>query len=79
MLCEPQRVATLTNLQHAKIKAIEGIEFYTSQLEGAVHGKADKDRAALVLSYKQGIDLASQLYSLSSVLEVYYSQNWSDI
>lgn len=77
MLSEPQRMATIGNLQRAKIKAIADMEFYTEQLEDSVNAKAGENQAATVLQNKQGIDLASQLYAISTIMEVYYAQNWN--
>ena len=78
MLNEAQRVATIGNLQRAKTKAIADIEFYTEQLESSVGGKANESQIQIVLQNKQGVDLASQLYAISVVMETYYSQNWNE-
>ena len=75
MLSEPQRMATIGNLQRAKIKAIADMEFYTEQLESSAAAKSNENQAKTVLQNKQGIDLASQLYAISTIMEVYYSQN----
>lgn len=77
MLSEPQRMATIGNLQRAKIKAIADIEFYTEQLEDSVNAKVGETQAATVLQSKQGVDLASQLYAISTIMEAYYAQNWN--
>lgn len=77
MLSEPQRIATIGNLQRAKIKAIGDIEFYEEQLEESVKAKTNKDQATVVLENKQALDLASQVYAISSIMEAYYSQNWN--
>ena len=77
MLSEPQRFATLSNLQRSKIRAIADIEFYTTELEHRVTAKgAEKDQNP-VLNTKQNLDLASQLYAISSIMEPYYAQNWN--
>lgn len=65
MLSEPQRMATIGNLQRAKIKAVADIEFYTEQLESSA-AKSNENQAKTVLQNKQGIDLASQLYAISA-------------
>lgn len=44
MLSEPQRMATISNLQRAKIKAVADMEFYTEQLEDSVGAKPTKIR-----------------------------------
>lgn len=82
MLSEPQRTATLTNLQHSKIAAVSNIEFYTTQLEDKIASKKSgkpSEQCAGVLQAKQTLDLAMQLYVMSSVMEVYYSQNWNKL
>lgn len=77
MLSEPQRFATLSNLQRSKIRAIADIEFYTMELEQRVAAKgAEKDQNP-VFNAKQNLDLASQLYAISSIMEPYYAQNWN--
>lgn len=73
MLSEPQRMATIGNLQRAKIKAVADIEFYTEQLEDSVGAKTNENQARTVLQNKQGIDLASQLYAISTIMEAYYA------
>lgn len=78
MLNDAQRIATIGNLQRAKTKAIADIEFYTEQLESAVAGKSNESQAQIVLQSKQGVDLASQLYAISGIMETYYSQNWNE-
>ena len=77
MLSEPQRMATIANLQRAKIKAVADMEFYTEQLEDSVGVKTNENQARIVLQNKQGIDLASQLYAISTIMEAYYAQNWN--
>lgn len=77
MLSQSQRIATISNLQHAKIKAVADMEFYTEQLENSVSAKTNETQAKTVLQNKQGIDLASQLYAISTIMEVYYAQNWN--
>lgn len=77
MLSESQRIATIGNLQRAKIKAIGDIEFYEEQLEESVKAKTSKEQATIVLENKQALDLASQVYTLSSIMEAYYAQNWN--
>ncbi len=77
MLSDSQRIATIGNLQRAKIKAIGDIEFYEQQLEESVNAKAKPDQTKTVLENKQALDLASQVYALSSIMETYYAQNWN--
>lgn len=77
MLSEPQRIATLTNIQRSKIRAIADIDFYTTELEHRVNAKDAKKNQEPVLIAKQNLDLASQLYAISAIMEVYYAQNWN--
>lgn len=77
MLSEPQRIATLTNIQRSKIRAIADIDFYTTELERRVNAKDAKKNPQTVLNAKQNLDLASQLYAISSIMEPYYAQNWN--
>lgn len=77
MLSEAQRIATLTNIQRSKIRAVADIDFYTTELERRVNAKDAKKNPQTVLNAKQNLDLASQLYAISSIMEPYYAQNWN--
>ncbi len=77
MLSEPQRIATLTNVQRSKIRAIADIDFYATELEHRVNAKDTQKNLLSVLNAKQNLDLASQLYAISSIMEPYYAQNWN--
>ena len=79
MLSEPQRIATLTNIQRSKIRAIADIDFYTTELEHRVNTKDAKKNQEPVLIAKQNLDLSSQLYAISTIMEVYYAQNWNAV
>lgn len=79
MLSEPQRIATLTNIQRSKIRAIADIDFYTTELEYRVNAKDAKKNQEPVLIAKQNLDLSSQLYAISTIMEVYYAQNWNAV
>lgn len=76
MLNEAQRIATLANIQRAKIEAVADIEFYLEQLESASNISQKTLPFDSILKQKRSIDLASQLYVLSTIMEAYYSQNW---
>ena len=69
MLSEPQRIATLTNVQRSKIRAIADIDFYATELERRVNAKDTQKNLLSVLNAKQNLDLASQLYAISSIME----------
>lgn len=80
MLSEPQRMATISNLQRAKIKAVADMEFYLKELEKNANtknanAKNAENQIRTLLQNKQGVDLASQLYALSTIMESYYAQN----
>ena len=77
MLSEAQRTATLTNIQRSKIRAIADVDFYTTELEHQVNAKDAKKNPQSILNAKQNLDLASQLYAISSIMEPYYAQNWN--
>jgi hypothetical protein len=72
-----QRLATITNLQAAKKVAMKDIEFYMSDLNDTVNSK-EWDAGAVAdksLQIKNCLELSMQLYFISNVLEIYYSQN----
>lgn len=81
MTHEDQRVATITSLQSAKKVAMKDIDFYLSDLEATVKQKA-KDYDALrnqmdnAMRIKDSIEMSRQLYVVSGLLELYYSQNY---
>ena len=79
MLCEPQLIATIGNLQRAKIKAVADMEFYTEELESASKEKVLESQIKKILQNKSAIDLSSQLYSISMIMESYYAQNWDEV
>ena len=70
-----QRLASITNLQAAKKVAMKDIEFYMADLDSIVnaHAKGYVDKAFQI---KDSLDLSVQLYVMSSLLEVYYAQNY---
>ena len=76
---EQQRFATLISLQEAKKIAMKDIEFYMSDLDTTVGAKSGADIASFVdktFQIKDCLELSIQLYSMSSLLEIYYSQNY---
>lgn len=75
---EVQRIATIGSLQNAKKIAMKDIEFYMHDLDSTVNGKNQADFVGLVgkaFQIKESLELSMQLYGMSSVLEIYYSQN----
>ena len=76
---EHQRFATLVSLQEAKKVAMKDIEFYMSDLDSTVNTKSGSDIVAWtdkIFQIKDCLELSIQLYSMSSLLEIYYSQNY---
>lgn len=74
-----QRIATLISLQNAKKVAMKDIEFYLSDLSSTMTDKKSGDIPSIVHKMtrtKDCLDLSLQLYTMSSLLEVYYSENY---
>ena len=83
MLHEDQKSATIGNLQEAKIIAMKDIEFYLSDLDTITNKKAANysDLCSMMdkaLHIKDSIEMARQLYVVSGLLELYYSQNYEN-
>lgn len=80
MQFDAQRIATIVGLQAAKKVATKNVEFYTRGLDSALSNKSDVfesiDKAAKA---KDSLDLSTQLSAMSSLLEVYYSQNFDPV
>lgn len=79
---EQQRFATIVSLQEAKKIAMKDIEFYMSDLDSAVNTKSSSDIVAWadkIFQIKDCLELSIQLYSMSSLLEIYYSQNYDAV
>lgn len=76
---EHQKAATIASLQDAKKVAMKDIEFYMSDLDNKVTSKSGSDISALsekAFQIKESLEFSMQLYGMSSLLEVYYSQNF---
>lgn len=74
-----QRIATLISLQNAKKVAMKDIEFYLSDLSSTMSDKKSSDISSTVpkmVRTKDCLDLSLQLYTISNLLEVYYSENY---
>ena len=73
-----QRVATITNIQNAGKVAMKDIEFYLGDLyQTVMEEKETKDKAEKCTQIADSLQLAIQLYVLSSILEVYYAGNFT--
>lgn len=73
-----QRTATIVSIQSARKVAMKDIEFYISDLDSLTKNKDISELASFVkdaLRIKDCLQLAIQLYSMSNILEVCYSQN----
>ena len=80
---EAQRGATIASLQQSKKVAMKDIEFYINDLDTAANGDAKNypEMEALcknAFQIRESLGLSMQLYVMSSLLEVYYSQNDAD-
>lgn len=79
MANESQKIATITSLQKARQIAMKDCEFYISDLESTVKNNSNiistVDKAVQI---KESLDLALQLCVMSSIMEVYYSQNFDE-
>ncbi len=81
--CSEQKIATLTNLQAARKVAEKDIEFYLEDLQASSQKEA-KDIAECrkllnhAMTIKTSIEYACQLYELSVLLEMYYSESYDE-
>jgi len=78
---DEQRVATIIGLQKARKVAMKDVEFYISDLDSAVNSKANSDIVSLVdkaFQIKECLEISTQLYIMSGLMEVYYAQNYDD-
>lgn len=78
MECDHQRTATIISLQGARKVAMKDIEFYMSDLDSLVKAKDTPDLNSIIgkaFQIKDCLQLAIQLYCMSNILEVAYSQN----
>lgn len=81
MTNDTQRTATIVNIQEARKVAMKDMEFYISDLDALSKTKDISDLDSFVneaFRIKECLQLAIQLYSMSNILEVYYSQNMDD-
>ena len=79
MAHDTQRLATIVSLQEARKVAMKDIEFYMRDLETTVNSKESGDLNELIgkaLQIRDSLELSVQLCLVSSLLEVYYSENY---
>ncbi len=77
---EAQRIATITSLQEGKKIAMKDIEFYIEDLDQKVNKEVKDGKGWIAVKEeafktKECLELSIQLYVMTTVLEVYYSQN----
>lgn len=73
-----QKTATIINLQSARKTAVKDMEFYISDLDSLVKARDGGDLEQFInkaFKIKDCLQLSIQLYCMSNVLEVFYSQN----
>ncbi|HBI86069.1 MAG TPA: hypothetical protein DDX71_07290 [Ruminococcus sp.] len=76
---DAQRTASIAGIQAANKVAMKDIEFYLYDLLGTVqHEKDLKVQAEKAMQIVDSLQLSIQLYVMSSILEVYYSENYDD-
>ena len=78
MAHESQRVATITSLQNSKKVAMNDIEFYIHDLSSTIESQ-EKDLKKVLDKTEQirdSLHLSLELYAMSSLMEVYYAQNF---
>ena len=83
---EGQRNATIASLQHARMTAIQDMEFYLSQLNSVVsvdtskkfHRKEEEIRESVdrAIQISECLELSVQLCISANLMEIYYSQNY---
>lgn len=79
MECDSQRSGVIAGLIDARKIAMKDIEFYLSDLDSAIRVKENRDLESTVANafqIKDSLIFSMQLYGMSSLLEVYYAQNF---
>lgn len=78
-----QRISTITSLQSAQKTAMQDIEFYLGDLSKKADTKIKKytEFESLMndaFKIKDSLDMSMQLYAMTCIMEVHYSQNYDD-
>ncbi len=76
MAHDEQRAATIISLQNAKKTAMKDIEFYMSDLDNSLVSRPKDSDTNNILQIKESLNLSLQLFVMSSIMEVFYSQNF---
>ena len=80
MAHDQQRIATLISLQEAEKVAMKDIEFYMGDLNSAVNSDVKnfgdiEEMARKAFQIKDSLEVSTQLYIMSSLMEVYFAEN----
>ncbi|MCD7927705.1 MAG: hypothetical protein LUF80_02415 [Oscillospiraceae bacterium] len=76
---EEQRSAMISSLHNSKKVAIKDIEFYMGDLDSVINSKDGKEISTMAeraFQIKESLEFAIQLYGMSSLLEIYYAENY---
>lgn len=76
---EHQRTAMIGSIHNAKKVAMKDVEFYMTDLNSIIASKGGNDIGTTIekaFQIKESLELAMQLYGMSGLLEVHYSQNF---
>lgn len=77
---DEQRIATIASLQNARKTAMKDIEFYMYDMDSTVNSDAKNagmldDIVKKFFQIYESVETSMQLYAVSMLLEIYYSQN----
>lgn len=77
---DSQRIATISNLQNARIIAMKDVDFYINDLDSIINSDTYKlnDKVKQAFKSKNSLELSLQLHLLSTALEVCYSNNYEE-
>ena len=83
LMHEQQCFATISNLQAARKTAMQDIEFYLNDMNNIIEKEAKEypevcEHTENALKAIECIEMARQLYVMSGILELYYSQNYDE-
>lgn len=84
MMFDNQKIATITSLQASKKIAIKDMEFYMNSLELLKNKELNRyeeicESCEKAFGIARDIEISRNLFIFSSLLEVYYSQNYEPI
>ena len=74
---EAQRISTITNLQSTVKVSIKDCEFYANFLKRTIYRNSHiQEDCRLAFNYKALLENSLSLYTMGSILEAYYAQNF---